>query len=282
MLTAQEIITNNTELASPPDIYLKITETLDAPSKNAQDLAEIINLDPGLATRVLRIVNSALYSFSANITSISHAVSIIGAKELKNVVLTTIIVDRFSQSSNDLISTDQFWSLSVKAALFSKALGKHHKEHSKMDALFICGLLHKVGLFIIYNKLPEQAHAATLLSQTRSISEAEAQNQLLGFNYADVGSALAKQWKLPEVIQVTLQNQLNPKSGCPYAVETAVLSLARSLSEMKSDDETALSDLLELTCSLWEGVGLDKEILKEVIPEVNDQFSETYQMIHQH
>lgn len=281
MLTPQEFITGNTELASPPDIYQKVSRTLDDPTKNAQDIAKIIDLDAGLSARILKIVNSAFYSFSATITSISHAVSIIGATELRSLVLTTVVIDRFSSLPNGLISMDDFWSLSVKCALFSRALGQHHKNHSEMDALFICGLLHKIGLIIIYNKLPELARSATLHAEEQEISEAQAQKELLGFNYADIGAALAKQWQLPEVIEVTLQNQLNPVPEQPHAVETGIICLARKLSEISTSDETALSELLDSSDGLWSQIALQKELLEVVLPEVDELFSETYQMIHQ-
>lgn len=281
MLTPEEIITGNTELASPPDIYQKITSTLDDPTKGAIDLAKIIDLDAGLATRILRLVNSAFYSFSANITSISHAVSIIGATELRNLVLTTVVVERFSQLPNGLISMDKFWSISVKCALYSRSLGQHHKSYAGMDSLFICGLLHRIGLIIIYSKLPELARSAILLSDEQSLSETEAQDELLGFNYADVGAALAKQWQLPEVIQVTLQNHLNPESNQPHSVESGIICLARELSEIDTSDQEAISKLLEPNHPLWEIAELKSELLEIVLPEVDELFSETYRMIYQ-
>jgi HD-like signal output (HDOD) protein len=281
MLTPEEIITGNTELASPPDIYQKITSTLDDPTKGALDLAKIIDLDAGLATRILRLVNSAFYSFSANITSISHAVSIIGATELRSLVLTTVVVERFSQLPNGLIPMNKFWEISVKCALYSRSLGQHHKNYAGMDSLFICGLLHRIGLIIIYSKLPELARSAILLSDEELLSEAEAQDELLGFNYADVGATLAKQWELPQVIQVTLQNHLNPEPNQPYSVESGVICLARELSEIDTSDQEAVSKLLEPNNPLWEITGLKSELLGIVLPEVDELFSETYRMIYQ-
>ncbi|RLA19059.1 MAG: hypothetical protein DRQ61_04100 [Gammaproteobacteria bacterium] len=281
MLTPKEIITGSTELASPPDIYLKITATLDDSSKNAHDLAEIIDLDAGLATRILRLVNSAFYSFSANITSVSHAVSIIGARELRNLVLTTVVVDRFSKLPNGLITMDDFWSLSIKCALFSRSLGQHHINRAEMDALFICGLLHKIGLIIIYSKLPELARSAIILSDEQSISEAQAQDEVLGFNYADVGATLAEQWQLPDVIQMTLRNHLNPELGQPHSVESGIVCLARRLSEIDTSDKEAFSGFLASSNALWQLVELKSELLGIVLPEVDELFSETYRMIYQ-
>ncbi len=281
MLTPEEIITGNTELASPPDIYQKITSTLDDPTKGALDLAKIIDLDAGLATRILRLVNSAFYSFSANITSISHAVSIIGATELRNLVLTTVVIERFSNLPNGLVSMDEFWSISVKCALYSRSLGQHHKNCAKMDSLFICGLLHRIGLIIIYSKLPELARSAILLSDEQAISEAEAQEELLGFNYADVGGALARQWQLPDVIQATLKNHLNPKTDQPHAIESGIISLSLSLSEFDTSDQEALSRFSEPDNLLWQLTGLKSEVLDVVLPEVDELFSETYRMIYQ-
>lgn len=277
MLSAEEIITGNVELASPPEIFLKISTSMDDPSKNAKDFASIINNDAGLAARLLRLVNSAFFSFSANITSISHAVSIIGTKELRNLVLATVVIERFSNLPNGLISMKEFWSLSVKSALFSRSIGQNHNKNPEMEDLFICGLLHGIGKIIIYSKIPELARSAILLSESSSIPEDQAQRETFGFDYAETGAALAKQWQLPEIIRSTLSYQLNPEDGQPYSTESGIVNIARRLSSIDLTDEALVEEEFGPKDSVWELIGLNKTILSIVIPEVEASFSETRQ-----
>ena len=281
MLTAQQLIIGDTKIASAPDVYQKITKTIADPTKNGEDLAVIINLDAGLATRILSLVNSAFYSFATTITSVSHAISILGTKEINNLVLTTVVIERFSKNPNHFIPMSEFWSLSVKCALFSRALAKQHKKPSKLSALYICGLLHRIGLIIIYSKLPELAQSAILRSKNKGVSEVGAQKEILGFSYADVGGALALQWKLPEVIQVTLQNHLNPELLTSNAVESSIVCLARQLSEIDTSDKAQLAEFKAANKSLWVLAELDATCLEEVLEEVDESYLETYRMIYQ-
>lgn len=254
---------------------------MDDPSKNSKDFASIINHDAGLAARILRLVNSAFFSFSKNITSISHAVSIIGTKELRNLVLATIVIERFSNLPNGLISMKDFWSISLKSALFSRAIGENHNKSDEMDDLFICGLLHGIGKIIIYSKIPELARSAALLSESSSIPEDQAQREMFGFDYGEIGAILAKQWQLPDIIKSTLSDQLNPEQGQPYSTESGIINIARRLSSINPINETLIEAEFGLEDSVWKLIGLNQSILLVVIPEVEDSFAETSQMFFQ-
>ena len=138
-LTVESLLSENVELASPPEIFLKVSEIIDDPTKNAKDVGVVLENDPGLAARVLKIVNSAFYGFPSQITSISHAVAIVGEQDIRSLVLATLVVDRFSAYPNKIMPMREFWRTSVHNALIAKILVNFHQKSRQLGSVFACG-----------------------------------------------------------------------------------------------------------------------------------------------
>ena len=80
-------------LVTLPDIYWQLKEILDSHDYSMQDVAQLIVYDPGLTARMLRIVNSSYFGFAAKIETVTHAVSILGVQQIRDLVLATAIAD---------------------------------------------------------------------------------------------------------------------------------------------------------------------------------------------
>ena len=85
-----DLVRGEIELPTLSNIYLQFTQKLDQPGAKADDFAEIISADPALTAKLLKIVNSAYYSFSATITDVGHAITIVGLTELREIVLVQL------------------------------------------------------------------------------------------------------------------------------------------------------------------------------------------------
>jgi len=92
---------------------------------------------------------------------------------------------------------------------------------------------------------------------------------------------LALQWSLPEVIQVTLQNHINPELMTTSATESSIVCLARKLSEIDASDSEQLAEFEAANKALWGLAELNASCLGEVIEEVEESYLETYRMIYQ-
>ncbi len=217
-LTPADLLKGDLQLTTPPSIYLALKNTINDPKKNIHDAADIIEKDPALSARLLRIVNSAFYGFPAQILSIDRAINLIGFKELQSLVLSTIIIERFTDLPGSM-SMQDFWSRSLKCALITaeidKLNGAQHHESS-----FICGLLHDIGLLVFYRRIPELAREVDLLLQSEEPlmmqSEATLEQQIIGFDHYQMGAALCQSWKLPELlIETILSHSLNGADAPP-------------------------------------------------------------------
>lgn len=278
-LTVEEILAGDVKLASPPEIFLRISEIIDDPTKTVKDAELVINHDPGLAARLLRVVNSAFYGFPNRIDSISHAVALIGMQELRDLVLATVVVDRFSKLPNKLMSMREFWRISVRCALLAKNLASRHPQGRQLKAVFTSGLLHEVGRLVIYSRIPELARAAILLAEAEGIEEIEAEHRSYGFDHYQVGGELAKRWRFPEVYITTIRYHGKPQQAGQYQQETALTTLSSMLSLARMESEEALEESLPGLKSHLAFAQLGETDLKEVLPLVDQQFEEVFKVL---
>lgn len=268
-------------LASPPEIYLKITEIIDHPAKTPKDAEDIILHDPGLAARLLRLVNSAFYGFPGQISSIARAITIIGIKELRDLVLATVVVERFGRMPIKWMSMKEFWRLSVRCALLASEIEKLLPNPVKLESVFVCALLHEIGRLVIYAKIPELARAAILLSEQGQMKETEAERRTYGFDHYQLAAELARRWHLPAVVVTTLDSHHAPHAAGQFVEETAVVVLACQLSLAEVDAKQPLKASLPDIEGLLGILGLESERLPGIIEAAEENFEPVFRMLFQ-
>lgn len=281
VITVDTLLAGEVKLASPPEIFLKLSEILDDPTKTVHDAERVIKHDPGLVARLLRLVNSAFYGFPAQITSISRAISLLGLHELRDLILATWVVERFSRLPNRLMDMRAFWRVSVRCGLFAKSLGRHHPQARELQSIFTCGLLHEVGRLVIYAKIPELARAAILLAEAEGIEETQAERQTYGFDHYQLAAELAHRWRLPEVFVATLRWHGSPQEAESFFRETALVTLASRLSLAEVEKPGQLGQILPSLAPLMAFLHLETSSLPEVLEEVEIQFEEVFQWLFQ-
>ena len=229
-------------IASLPEAYQKISEKLDQPFTTNNELAEAVKLEPGIAGKLLTIVNSAFYGFSNTIATTSHAISIVGRNDFKNLILSTSVVELFEQIQSATFSMKNYWEHALLCAICSKMLGERWKIKEDREALFIAGLLHDVGKLVIVQVLPDKAEILIPRWLDSPFDQSFEQN-MLGFDHAEVGAELMRSWGLPEV--------LVKATGChhqPNTAETNVLSsyTVFMANVLAHDDEHMVRSALDL------------------------------------
>ena len=278
--TIQEVLSGNTDIASPPEIFLKVSEILDDPTKNAYDAGRIIESDPGLTSRLLKIVNSAIFGFPSKVTSVARAIAIIGNVELRNLVLATVIVDRFSDLPSEIPSMREFWSTSVRCALYAKALASHCPQCDEASTVFVCGLLHNLGSLILYARLPDLANEAAVRAKKDAIPQSDAERKIIGFDRYDIGAELCKRWRLPELIIDTIKFHNRPTEANDHAAEIAVVCLADHLSNsfVPDQEEKDYTTILEHPGATL--IKVTADIIESITDTVESDYGELFALIY--
>lgn len=238
-----DLVRGDVPLPSLPDIFQRFTRKLEEPGAKASDFSAILETDPSLTMRVLQIVNSAYYSFRAEITSVAHAVTIVGLTDLRELILAVSVVEFFNGLPNDLISMKQFWSHSVQTGLLARELQK--SPGLKIDeSMFTAGMLHDVGSLVLYNRLPEMSRSVIELRDREHQPVYKLENRIIGFNHAMLGAELMRHWRLPEFLQETVGCHHEPDVARQFPREAQLLALANAISNRQQQDPKLSAALL--------------------------------------
>lgn len=278
IVSLQDFLTGDIELSSPPEIFTRISQMLDDPTKNADDIAALIEQDPSLAARMLRLVNSAFYGFPATITCISKAVTILGNSEIRFLVMATSVVDKFSNMPNSILNMREFWTHSVKVALFAQFIAERHPKKRQLSSAFISGLLHDIGRLILYSRAPDLARSASLMTKSSDLSEVEAETKVFGFNHAQLGHGLLELWKIPENVQQAACYHHNPLDADSHQTEVQIIYLANQLAHANTSDVAQLELDVSPLDPVWNHIDIQYNLIHPIIQKVDEQFLKTYSL----
>lgn len=203
-----DLIDSTVSIPTIPSTLLKLKEVCADEDSDATDIAAVIEHDPAVAAKVLRLVNSSFYALSRSVTAIPVACTILGRRVVQNVVLQATVLEQFSETDDSgAFNIDQLWDHSFKTAVATQMLASkspYDFELTKDDA-YTCGLMHDVGKVILHQSVPEDYCKVLEMSREQGIPLARAEDQLLGFNHGDVGGLLSGAWKLSQHLVWAIQ-----------------------------------------------------------------------------
>ena len=182
-------------------ILNRLLATMAKEDVSFASLAELIEKDTVLAGNVLRLVNSALYSFQGKVNSVRHAVAILGLNKLRNVALGMSITRMWSQ-----VRMPPGWSAarfnihSVATGVLSDLLSQQ-VDVPYPEGGFVAGLLHDIGKLLIAISLPAEYAQIVELSATGERTALECELEVIGTTHAELSGAVLTRWNLPPAIQ---------------------------------------------------------------------------------
>jgi len=263
---------------SLPEVFIQLNRLTQDPNSSVADIAQIVESDIGLSSRLLKIVNSPYYGFPSSIQNITRAVTIIGTKDLRDLALTTTTVDLFTNMRNKQEHIRQLWRHSLYCGVISRLLAESLDEQNT-ERFFVAGLLHDIGLLILYQGIPETTHHS--IQQARATGEtlASIEMSILGYTHTDVGSRLAQKWKLPANIIEAIEFHHAPEKATQYPVETAVIHIANHITDMLNQENDLSITQPPIDSAIWETSGLKSEAIDLVLANAPQQFNEVYGLL---
>ncbi len=272
----QNIINDVAPLVSLPAVCLRLNEMVDDPTCSAEDMGRVINQDVALTARLLRIANSPMYGFTTKIDTVTRAVTVLGTKQVRDIALASAAVKTFQGIPNTLVSMQSFWEHSIYCALCARTLAMDCLRRQR-EAVFIAGLLHDIGELVLYNQLPELSRKAleSCTSGPEGLEIQDAERELIGFDHAEVGGALAHRWALPINLQECIAYHHNPGWAKQNRVEAAIVHIANSIATLAVLDTADLYHAPRIQPIAWELTGLDEEIIPATLASAQAQISST-------
>ncbi len=274
-MEAVDLIKGSVKLATLPEVFTKINEMVDDPSSSASDIGKFISQDPALTARLLKIANSPLYGFPSKIDTVSRAITIIGTRGLRDLILATSVINNFSNLPNEHIDIHAFWRHSLYCGVLARLIAvKCNALHT--EPFFVAGLLHDIGQLIILNKLPEMSRETQLRANDGMVPLFEVEQEVIGFDHAKVGSELLRDWKLPETIIDAAEfhhepgkAEVSPLGASIVHIASAIAVDVEAVSE-KRDEESFIATIDPVALAV---TGLTVETIEPIKEEAALQFT---------
>ncbi len=193
-----------------PKSVQKILELTRDVNCSPKDLVQVIDKDPVVMVKVLRVVNSAYYSLPKQITSINHAVVYLGFNTIKNLALSIAAIGILPAHNAAGFDGQQYLIHSLSTAGIAKQLALRLEGVDPMDC-FIAGLLHDFGKVVFAQFMPEEFRRALETSQWNETSLHLALREIIGADHAVVGAMLLEKWRFPADLIETIGLQYGPE-----------------------------------------------------------------------
>lgn len=209
-----------------PDIAAKIlTVTEEKVDISFRDLENTIKMDPGLSAKILKVANSALYARQREVTNLQTAITLLGFKTIKSLVLLITASNMFSKSQNTAFYKF-FWKHSVINAFLARSIAEKSGARQIADQCFLSGLLHDIGQVALHNSNPEGYAQVLELAKSQGKRISEIEESLFESNHKEVGAGVLKNWSFPDVYVDCAAEHGSPNITSPHKQTILIISIA--------------------------------------------------------
>ncbi len=275
MLDPEKLVGDVATLVSLPEVVVRINELVDDPTSSADDIGRIVSQDAALTAKLLTLANSAMFGMQRKIDTVGRAIAVLGTRQVRDLTLGLSAVRAFTGIPNDLVSMGSFWHHSVLCAVTARALAGECAR-GRPDSSFVAGLLHDIGQLVMFNKLPDESRRALLMT-IDAPNEPDlhlCEREILGFDHAVVGGALARRWRLPASLVECIEFHHDPARAQSHPLDVAIVHIANSaavLAEVESDE---FEDAPQVQPVAWEVTALGREQVLAVAAGARDAVEE--------
>lgn len=201
--TMESVLAHAEAAIKIPRAAMRVLEMSHDPRTPIEALADVIESDVALGARVLRVANSPIYANRGNFSDINRAVTWMGFREVSRIAIAVGALGEFSKVQTRLMTISQFQIHSLTTATLCEELAK--KMAIDTSTAFTAGLLHDIGTLIMFSACEDvmmEVLEAGIFEEDEPLYVKE--RDRLGFDHAQVGAALARQWGMPESIALAI------------------------------------------------------------------------------
>ncbi|MDD5176445.1 MAG: HDOD domain-containing protein [Sterolibacterium sp.] len=248
---------------------LELTRDINCRPK---DLVEVIEKDPIITIKVLKVINSAYYGLPNKITSIKQTVIYLGVNTLKNLALSLSTIGILPSNNDADFDIQHYLVSSLVTANLVRLLGaKYAPGEADPTDCYIAGLLHDFGKVVFALCMPEEFSRALALSASDKLPLHKAEEAIIGADHTVVGAMLAKRWQFPD----SLVECIAGHHGRTYASSLAeCLHVADLISERLGYDSNGNISAEKSAQALPVRFGQDLDVVMSELGDLNKVIEE--------
>jgi len=269
-----ETIKKSAAVPSMPQVVLRFLEIMQDPEFDYKDLERILATDAGTVGEVLRLANSALFGVRNKVVSIKQALTLLGPKRTRSLLLGRYLVDTMSHRKVAGLDMSYFWRRSLASSVVASQFAGRLLPKQR-DEIFISALLCDIGIPILAEALPKSyGPIATQFTPHGEYITEDCERQAVQVTHGEVSAMVLAHWTLPSTITtaVNLHQSLSPGDGDSASMARLLNSadrIARLLCEVGAPDEIG-----RVCIDATAFIGVDAGFLVDLLPTIERDVEE--------
>lgn len=221
----EKILSSLKDLPAMPQVAQKAREVVSDPDSDFRDLAKVIETDPAIVSKILKIANSAYYGSVGKVASVQQAAVLLGVKTLQELLTLACAAGLLSTELEGYdLESGEMWKHSLAVAAGSRIIAM--KDHPALaEDAFSAGLIHDAGKLILNSYVNERKERFLGLMEAGGVSFLEAEKRILGFDHAEIASDVCEKWQIPRHINTAIKYHHYParsnENGLAYILHVA-------------------------------------------------------------
>jgi putative nucleotidyltransferase with HDIG domain len=261
-----------------PVISKEVLTLLSDEDVSIKKLAQVIEKDQAMTVRILRIANSAFYGTLSRVSSIDHALVILGIAEIKSILMAFSIRDFFRNAKGNSFDRNRFWKHAVICSQVAKYLARYFKIPSD-ETLFLSGLIHDMGKVVFDQYFHEEFVKIVAFINENHVTFSEAEKQVIGVTHYQVAAKLLQQWQFPQKVVMQVFYHHAPWHDTGESIGSIIVYLANLLTKMAGYtclEEEKKMELSQFASSkamrfiVKSGFDLDASSLEKLVLQIQD------------
>ncbi len=269
------------QIPTIPVISHELMNLLSDENASIKKLADVIEKDQAMTVKILKMANSAFYGTLGKVSSIDHALVILGIGEIKSILLAFSVRDFFKDAMSDSIDRNRFWKHAIICSQVAKYLARYFNLTTD-DTLFLSGLIHDMGKVVFDQYFHEDFVNIVHFVDENHTTFSEAEKKILGITHYQVAAKLLQQWKFPQrvVMQVFFHHapwhDRGDGSGSIVVYLANLLAKMAGYSCLESEKEITLSQFAPskaMDFVVKSGFDLDGDSMEKLVHQIQEFIS---------
>ncbi len=268
-----------TDLPTLPNVFLKVMRMMRDPGTPLKEIAQVVESDPAISMKILKLVNSSFYGLSQAVESVQQSIVLLGFSTLKNIMISVSIFKAVgADESESGLDRRAFWEHSIGCGSIARFLEKQLKLGNQEEA-FISGIIHDIGKVVLDKYFADDMATVIHCCKQDDISFYRAEREILGVTHAEIGAYLAQDWHVPAkyVEVIARHHTFDPESDRADLV--ALVHLADALARLYNVGFSGDPTSPKVQSAVLEHLKVNKEILDAWDEDIRSEIEKSKELL---
>jgi HD-like signal output (HDOD) protein len=265
------------DLPTLPAIYQQVEAVTSNPDASCEQVARVVGMDPVCASRLLRVVNSARYAPAERVTTITRAVSILGQRAVREIVLVTSVMTLLPHQAGRRRLAESFWRHAIAVGSAARVLSAATGGRPGEEFLF-AGLVHDIGRLFWLHFFPNDLEAAVATAESSGRTLLEVELEQTGTTHARLGKILARHWRLPEAYVEAIAYHHDPSATAVNTGLCQAIQAGDAIAHALELGGPSLARVPRVPAQTWRALRVEADAFPDLLEDVQAEFGRNLEL----